>query len=144
MLLLSLSQFDVKLMPSSSILGWQYRRKQSHDWLVLWRAKYFLCHSSGHKLDAVWSRPIGALLTQTGSGCWLRLTSVLAVLHLLWSHWPWFHCNKVSHLCVGEGRGKLFGTSICLGKANKPSFIDVYPCTSAEMQLESCWRDNVP
>lgn len=45
---------------------------------------------------------------------------------------------------MGEGRGKFFGTSICLGRANKSSFTDVYTCTSAEMQLESFWRDNVP
>lgn len=147
MFLFGLRQFNVKLVPFSSILVWQYGRKQSHDWLVLWRDKCFVCHNSGHKLDAVWSRHIQALLTETSSGCWLRLTStriVLSVLYFLWSHWPWFHWNKVSHLSVGEGRGKLFWTSICLGKANRPSFIDVHTCTSAEMQLESLWRDYVP
>lgn len=121
--------------------------ENSYGWVVLWRAKCFVCHSSGHRLDAVWTRPIQALLTQVGSECWLRLTYiriVLTLLHLLWSHWPWFHWNKVSHLSVGEGRGKRFGISICLGRANKPSFTDFYTCTSAEMKLESFWRDNVP
>lgn len=88
---------------------------------------------SSHRLvlDAGW----GSTLTfQNRSGCVIfsghvdRDLTGMSLVILVW----------------GKGEASFFGTYILLGKANKPSFIDVCMWTSAEMQLESLYRDSVP